>query len=314
VKGQITLSVMMALLALLLIPTKAQGDDKVSKLLCPTEYAALTLPTPLVKQEKFRLSGKLFDMQKLKKATTIIDVRIGSAAKLPKLDEKTYLYVIDKNQNLALIERFLDPGADVKITNRTKFLGSHEGLKRLLQTKSSEQVELISAGEIVIRNGRVFSVSNGAGTYKGTTVHLDYGIEKLKQAGLAINDRTEVRDFSKSVFADPHDFDGKGTIEALRALRDPKFASVLQETRRVMKSIDGKFPDDEEFFASAIKTTDDDAVKRDIYEASRLLRYWQNASYAEAWAVYQCYSRSGDEQARRALRILETYPSLPRDP
>lgn len=306
VPRKITLKVVLAALCLF-VSTIVQAEEKLAPVCL--QFELFGLPPALKQAEKFRLSGKLFDVAKLKAKTTVLDVSVSSNAKLPQLGERTYLYVIDKSQRLAITERFLDPGADVPLTARTKFLGSHEGLKRMLQNGSSENVELVAAGEIVIRNGRVFAVGNGAGTYPGGTENLNYALAKLKKAGLKIDDRTDVRDYSKNAYRDPHDFEGMQTLRAIRELRDPKFSAFFDQCRRVMTVVDGKFPNAENFYIMAKASTGDERLQTAYYRAARLLIPWSDAANNEVWAAHRFYEDFGDEAGRAALQALEDYAS-----
>lgn len=308
--SKITFIVVVAALCLFSISTNVSADPGRTIANCLLDYEKLGQPPVLKQAEKFRLSGKLFDVQKLGRVVTVIDVQPGSAATIPDLKETTYLYVIDKNNKMALIERFLDPDPKVQMTARTKILGSHEGLKRFMQSQSTEGVELVAAGEIVIRNGRVYAVSNGAGTYPGGTDNLNYAIGKLKSAGLKMDERTQVLDHSVHSYPDPHDLRGQPTINAIRALNtDPKFAALVEQTRRTMKNIDGKFPDSDEFYLSAFKSTEDSDKRTEFYHAATILRHWQNPSENDVWAVHSLYNSIGEEGVRRALRALETFGS-----
>ncbi len=306
--NKITFFVVLAGFCLFSISTNVSADPNRPVPNCLVEYEKLGQPPVLKQAEKFRLSGKLFDVEKLGRAVTVIDVSPGSPAKLPELKEVTYLYVIDKNDRMVLVERFLDPGPSVEITARTKILGSHEGLRRFLLSQSSDEVLLVAAGEVVIRNGRVYAVSNGAGTYPGGTDNLNYAIGKLKNAGLKMDERTQVLDHSVNAYPDPHDLRGQPTIDAIRALNtDSKFAALVEQTRRTMKTVDGKFPDSDEFYMSAIKSTEDSEKRNEFYHAATILRHWQNPAENDVWAVHSLYKSIGEEGVRRALRALETF-------
>ncbi len=272
---------------------------------CASSFAALSReiarPTQLIRSEQVPLLNKVLDVDRLRRAVKIVD--IGSKSKIGELQDGTYLYVIDSNRRLAIMDRLVDPGAQNLADPAAQFLGSHEGLVTHLKSTFKEEPSLYAAGEVVVRNGRVLMFSNGAGTYRGTQEHLDYAIREMRNAGVDIDSRTELRNYAKKKYSDPHGTANSQARLALETKRDPTLMSLVLEARSVMRKLDDRFPQPEDIVRAAIAIRDPEK-QGEVLQAVGLFAQWQTPQESEFYVIQNASRSMGTEKLRKALRSL----------
>lgn len=268
-------------------------------------------PSVIKKSERFVLEGKILDVKILG------DAAEKTKALLPDLPDGTYTYVVDTNRELAVIPRSLDPGIQAfpdPLTSRGNFLGSHEGLVRYLEAKANAtaegpfiKTELLSAGELVVRNKRVIAVTNGAGTFHNDLSHLEFGAAELKAAGLPISARTEYLDYSTGILMDPHVKAVTQIRTEIAALRNPKFVVLLSDMRKLMLSIDRGFPNKAEFSTDVIAAAKDTSESSLRFKGVMFLAKWEAPLESEIQSLYSALQSSGEEKIRAWMKSMEEY-------
>ncbi len=209
-------------------------------------------PPVLLRSEVVPLRFKVLDSSRLSQVAKVIDLNGQVDPRLKNLPAGNYVYAIDSKRRLVILPRAIDPGpVDINSLSAT-FIGSHEGIVQMLKAVDGKGPKLIAAGEITIRDDRVRMVSNGAGSYRGFTDHLNYAATEFKAHGLAINERTELRDHSVKPFADPHGLADGQARAVIEAARDPGFAVLQSAFRVILKRVDEKFPGQMDFIRAAI--------------------------------------------------------------
>ena len=187
-------------------------------------------------------AAKVLELRRLKPATLIADISDPANAKvLENLDDGIYVYGIDSSNHLVMMPRNLIPGSEVLANPNAPSLGSHAGLMVVLQEKFGTGAEFVSTGEFVRRNGRVLAVDNKSGTYPGGSDSLQYGVKRLKAAGLEINERTKIADASKFETSGAHAVAYEQVRIEAKVMADPVRRQLFEETKRIMKKADGKF-------------------------------------------------------------------------
>lgn len=283
-----------------------------SSLACPTNFVRLVLEPPrphppVLRYTKQLLEGKILDRKVLAENAKILDLEKPSN-ELSDLPEQIYTYAIDQKDRLVVIPRTIDPG-DVELAKPdSKVLASHIGIKRMLATPLDSRIRFVAAGEIVVRNGRVFAVSNGAGSFKGGTENLEYALHHLKKFGLKVDERTELRDFAKKKYPSPHGPEKKQVAFqariALEASRDPEFLSVLKEVRRVMIIME-RFPDVGTFVQPAMKHVGSSPDASSLSRGITLWGKWRMAHENEVWAAAMEYNVDKGVTLRKSMQVLE---------
>lgn len=272
---------------------------------CASSFAALARdinrPTQLARSEQVPLLNKVLDVERLRRHVKVVD--IGSNSKIGDLQDGTYLYVIDGNRRLAIMDRLVDPGAQNLADPAAQFLGSHEGLVTHLKAAFKEEPTLYAAGEVVVRNGRVLMFSNGAGTYRGTQEHLDYAIREMRNAGVEIDSRTELRNYAKKKYSDPHGTANSQARVALETKRDPTLMSLVLEARSVMRKLDDRFPKPEDIVHAAIAIRDPEK-QGEVLQAVGLFAQWQTPQESEFYVIQNANRSMGTEKLRKALKSL----------
>lgn len=119
-----------------------------------------------------------------------------SPTALANLKDGEYVYLIARDGQIMLLPRLV---ADPR--NPTAFLGSHDGLARLLnqssREKSKSNLEIVAAGELILRGGRAHIFSNKAGTRRASSESLEWAKKVFKANGALLDDSTLLVDFSK---------------------------------------------------------------------------------------------------------------------
>lgn len=282
---------------------------------CPTHFALLgTTPAPvpsvIERWVDVPLVEKVIELERLKSAVTIISPSSPPSGALRKLEPGTYVYVIDKQGRIAIASRAIDPGPDAIETAGATFLGSHEGLVRMLENPTASpgaiaaRVEVVSAGEIVIRDGRVMAVSNGSGTYRGSGEHLRYGVGRLHAAGVDIDGRTQFLDYSTGQIPTPHATVPAQVREELKLLRDPKFKNLVQDFRNSITALDRRYPVQSDLARSFMQAPTPE--NRNLYfRAAMFVAQWQQPLESEVVALHRAIERFGEADVRNMLTVIE---------
>lgn len=251
------------------------------------------------------IKGKVMDVSRLRTSLRLMKESDKSTANsLSKLEDGIYIYGIDKKGNVGLIPRNLDPGGS--IDESSTFIGSHLGLRSAMKDAMGGEIEFVSAGEVVIRNGRTMAVTNGAGSFKNGTEHLEFGVEQLKQRGLKVDGRTEIRDFSnkKNFYEDPHDAVSEQIPREIKVARDPVLRDLHTETSGLVAKVDAKgVATGDQFFERALGLEGVDSTA--AYHAASLYRRWQNPAEGTAYSFEGIYSHIGPEKYREALQVIK---------
>jgi hypothetical protein len=277
----------------------------ISETPCSVDFAAIgdglqqALPTVLVRSETIPLEKKVLDVGRLLRATNVVELNGNVSHRLVHLSNGNYVYAIDSEKHLVLMPRALDPGPVDLNAPETSFIGSHEGITRFLRAVYRTEPQFLAAGEITVRNGRVMMVSNGAGSYRGQTEHLNYAVHELKEHGLAINKRTEQRDFSVKKYSDPHGLAPGQSMAEVEASRDPGFSSLQRAVRAVMKKVDERFPGQTDFVRAAISVQDREAQGQ-LLEAAGVISSWDSPAESEAFVIRSAIQTFGRRDAPKA--------------
>lgn len=259
-------------------------------------------PAPIKETVGQSIHGKVMDVPRLRSAMKLIKAKSdGTSASLTNLDDGIYIYGIDKKGNTAIIPRNLDPGGE--IGSNSTFIGSHLGLRAAMKDALGEEIEFVAAGEIVQRNGRTMMVSNGAGSFKNGSENLSFGVEQMKQKGLKVDPRTEIRDYSKDTFLDPHDVVSVQVPKEIQVARDPALRDLHRETSGLVARVDAKgVATEDEFFTRALALDGVDSTA--AYHATVLIRRWQNPAEGTAYSFEGLYSHIGPEKYQEALKVI----------
>ncbi len=248
------------------------------------------------------IHGKVMDVARLRTSLKLVKGNDKSAAEaFSRLDDGIYIYGVDKNGNAGLIPRNLDPGGS--IGENSTFIGSHLGLRVAMKDALGQEINFVSAGEVIVRNGRTMAVTNGAGSFKNGTEHLEFGVQQLRQRGLKIDGRTEIRDYSKNVYEDPHDIVSTQVPLEIKVQRDPALRSLHQETSGLVAKVDAKgVSTGDELFEKALELDGVDSTA--AYHAASLYRRWQNPAEGTAYSLEGIYRHIGPENYREALNVI----------
>ena len=255
------------------------------------------------KEARVAQAAKVKSLSRLRAQTKIVNVGDANAAEaLANLDDGIYVWGVDQNGRIAVLNRNMEPGSE---QNVSQFLGSHSGLMRVLQSSpQKEPARFVATGEIVRRNGRTMLVDNASGTYPGRAENLDFGVRKLRAAGLEIDSRTLIQDLSESKVYDPHHAAYVQVPIEIRVGRDPKLRAFHDETKRVMTKVDGKFKDRLELLKAMENVSMTEGWSP--YTASYIFERWQNPTEGTAYIVDAIYRQAGsDEKFRALLKALE---------
>jgi hypothetical protein len=258
-----------------------------------------TIPQVLVRSEKVPLKNKVLDVPRLLRATNVVELNGEVSSRLQHLPNGNYVYSIDTEKRLVLVPRALNHGSVNLDAPDATFVGSHEGIVKFLRSIYQTEPQFLPAGEITVRNGRVMMVSNGAGTYRGGSDHLAYAVGQLESHGLAIDARTERRDFSLKKYPDPHGLAPGQARAEIEATRDPGFASLQKTFRSVMKKIDEHFPGQFDFVVAAMAVKDRERQGRLLHAAS-LISSWQSPQEGEAFVIRSAVRALGQQSIGRA--------------
>lgn len=311
-------------MVLFFIPTNVEAAPRnqaslVRDFQCPEKFghilAAANLPkrpSILKPRSDVSLAGKIMDLRQLRKYA----VRIEPGAEIPHgLPDQTYAYVVDAAGNIAMMPRVVDPGIkvlpSVDAIDAT-FIGSHLGLIRILENSPSAQAiagtgKIVSAGEFVVRNGRVLAVSNGSGTLYPKPAHLEYGLQKLKSAGLRVDERTQILDFSSQELLKLHYSVADQARIEIQALRNPKFVKLLARAREVFRNVDQKFPSSSALINTAMNAAKDAAEQSRSFQAVSFFEQCQEPRESAIVYLKEFADRVGEE---KVLRILDTLEHL----
>lgn len=246
---------------------------------------------------------KVLDVSRLKPSLKLLKAsKNPTADSLSHLDDGIYIYGIDKKGNTGIIPRNLDPGGP--IDESSTFIGSHIGLRTVMKDALGEDVEFVSAGEVIVRNGRTMAVTNGAGSFKNGSEHLEFGVEQLKQRGLKIDGRTEIRDFSKNLYEDPHDAVAIQIPIEIKVFRDPALRDLHSQTASLVTRVDAQgIATGDELFEKALGIQGVDSTA--AYHAFSIYRRWQNPAEGTAYSFDGIYSHIGPENYRAALQVIK---------
>ncbi|MDZ4084823.1 MAG: hypothetical protein U1E10_17910 [Bdellovibrionales bacterium] len=250
------------------------------------------------------IRGKVMDVSRLRTSLKLLKANDKSAAdSLSKLEDGIYIYGIDRKGNVGMIPRNLDPGGSIDETST--FIGSHLGLRAAMKDAVGGEVDFVSAGEVIVRNGRTMAVTNGAGSFKNGTEHLEFGVEQLKQRGLKVDGRTEIRDFSNknNFYEDPHDAVSDQIPREIKVARDPVLRDLHKETSGLVARVDAQgVATGDEFFERALGLEGIDSTA--AYHAASVYRRWQNPAEGTAYSFEGIYSHIGPEKYREALQVI----------
>lgn len=259
------------------------------------------LPPVIARSEGTVLKSKVLDPERLKRSVITANVR-DSKKSLQNLEDGIYVFGIDTRGNIAVLPRNLDPGG--RLESESLFVGSHLGIQSYLKHATGRDPEFVAMGEFVQRNGRTFMAGNGAGTFKSGTENLEYGIERLKEKGLPIDGRTQIRDYSKEVFEDPHDLVNVQVPIELRVQRDPVLRAGHAEAAKVMRAIDPLgIPDKDAFFERALAMDGVDTTT--AYHAASLYGRWMHPQEGTPYVYDAIRDRIGPEQMNQVLGLIK---------
>lgn len=250
--------------------------------------------------------AKVTDVVRIRNAAKVIDLnRPGS--ELANLEDGIYVWAIDNLGHLGFLERNM--GVD-PIGSGNKFLGSHEGLMRLFKSKFGRRTQFVATGEVVVRNGRVMVVDNASGSYPSVGENLAYGVEKLISRDLKIDERTQVNDLSKKITHEPHQAAWIQVPIEMKVMREPHLRALYDETRRVMKIVDGRFTSDDELHEFLVKKgVPSSAVTKG---AEKLVRWWMNPREGTAYAFESVRRDYGESNYHKILELLEQVSKEPK--
>lgn len=113
---------------------------------------------------------------------------------LAALPDETYIFLADSQKRLIYSPRAVLP--DGALTESSQYLATHRALFARLLELGPNPVRILSAGEFIIRNGRVSEINNQSGTFPGGRENLTYGIAKLRTNGLKVEPGTFFGDHS----------------------------------------------------------------------------------------------------------------------
>lgn len=248
-------------------------------------------------------AAKVTNLSRLRAETKIIPAGDPYSSKaLSNLQDGIYVWGVDRKGRIAVLNRNMDPGTSGETS---QFLGSHSGLMRVLRNEpGGKNTSFVATGEIVRRNGRTMVVDNASGTYPGGAENLDYGIRRLRSAGLEVDDRTQIQDLSRSKTYDPHDAAYLQVPIEIRVNRDPKLKALHEETKRVMEKVDRVFTDRFTLMLAMQKVPLSNGWSP--YQASYILDRWSNPTEGTAYVFETIYRQAGsDEKFRALLEALE---------
>jgi hypothetical protein len=250
-------------------------------------------------------AAKVTDLKRLKPATLVADLADPSSSKvLANLDDGIYVYGIDSSNHLVMMPRTMIAPSELLANPDAQSLGSHAGLMLVPQDKFGPNAGFVSTGEFVRRNGRVFSVDNKSGTFPGGSDSLQYGIKKLKSAGLEIESgKTKIADASKYETSGAHDVAYRQVKIEAKVMADPVRRQLYEEARRIMKKADGKF--DQTSVAVFLPSSMSENVRRN---AGYFYDRWQLPSEGTAYIFEDVFSgRFAEDPAafRKMLKEVE---------
>src|SRR5206468_2732682 len=113
-------------------------------------------------------NAKVMDLQRLSNSTIFLNSGVASYRKsLGNLKDGTYIYVFERSGKGAVLNRTMDPGPGIPLDSaKSQYIGSHAGLAKLFGYMFRHEPEVVAAGEIIVRNGRVMAINNASGTYR----------------------------------------------------------------------------------------------------------------------------------------------------
>ena len=278
---------------------------------CERTYSdpLLSAPPAIPRFESGRtIPEKVTDPARLAREVKVHDLRTpGAAAWLARLKDGNYVYLIDGQGRLALVNRLMIPRNRAE---SSQILGSHDGLYARLRSMDPERRELsvLSAGEILVRDGKVFSINNKAGSRRGSAENLDFGARMLRKAGLKTDRETKVLDVASGMVVEPHANDARTARIELELLKDPAGRELWAETRRAMR----KLRDSEADLFDAM-----DAYERGHPEFTagmqgylmQLVGMWRKGQDSEAYILNAFRERPGDAALRNLIRHLDAMAS-----
>lgn len=291
----------------------AEGSSCLKKEVSARLDLSIPRPPALKKSNSVPLKNKVTQIDHLRENVTLLDLG-GSknTSALSGLGDGTYTYVIDSENHLAFMNRTINPGRNIKITEDTPILGSHEGLALFLKDHFKAEPVLLASGEIHVRNGRVLSVSNGSGTYRGDIGNLLYALQELSRAGLKIDGRTFRRDYATGKFVDPHgivgDPFGSVAMQArldLKFQNDPHLRQILERTRRVFMEFDRRHPSDAEVRRFFLNREESPENRNLLFTGAMFYSQWSSPHDTEGYLLDSLLGHVGEEDFNRLLGLME---------
>ncbi|MFL5815766.1 MAG: hypothetical protein ACJ763_19515 [Bdellovibrionia bacterium] len=266
------------------------------------------LPPIIEKHELVPLAHKVTDVSRLKKATRILNIHDAKdRTKLSGLADGTYVYVMDTNGHLAISNRVMDPGAAAMRNPDGTFLGSHAGLAALLESEFKAPPQFVAAGEVVVRSGQVKVVSNGSGTYRGAQSNLTYAAEHMQSMGLAVDVKTELRDYSANKYANPHGSVESQVRDALKLEHDPHLKQIWEYTRKVMGELDRNLTDSKPIRKVIMDPSTSPADQALLFKGVQFFSNWRQPQEEEGYVVHHYLESMGEEQF---LRLLNKFSEI----
>lgn len=160
--------------------------------------------------------------------------RMPNGWKPDRLNE-TYTFLLnDKNEFWITPELLGPPDAN------GKYIGTH----RSLLAQMGEGHKIYAAGEIVVKNGVIVSISNKAGTFQraNNADNLRYAANQLRAQGVDFGGGVVGQDFSKRPRLDPKEEHGQRR-DHLKRITQPKFFAVRSQWEQIMKQLYDRYPD-----------------------------------------------------------------------
>lgn len=163
---------------------------------------------------------------------------VVSTHEFKNLEPGVYVFLIDDNENLVM-----SPRAPLKQANDQTYLATHRGLLKTLDEENAGVTNVIAAGEFhVLPNGKIRTLSNRSGSFKGDKKRLDFAVEILKDKGLVIEPWSRLIDASRDA-QNPHLRAEEDAALRYQSTKDPELGAMIKSIHAIQTKLLKKIPD-----------------------------------------------------------------------
>lgn len=154
---------------------------------------------------------------------------ITSRQRLDRLPSGRYVYLVDDRGHLMV------SAAVPNLKARDHFVVSHRSLYNSLRARlePADSLRIRAAGEFYVTgSGAVRQINNKSKTYPSDLAHLNHGVDRLREAGLPVDQGTRIVDFNDAVLRRKIPGSHAAAVEEAQAQlqmdADPKLREVLR--------------------------------------------------------------------------------------